>query len=322
MPAREFVWIIKESALNTAMATPTAGTDSIYIRLTDGNAFGMTADTIIEEIPYGGGLAICGEAVADKYSCKGALKTRLYPAQQALLFDWACTRINAAQTGPWSTTEPPGDLASCTVYHGIKLSDGTYRRKKYTGVKVDSLKVDVSSKQTSAMLTLGLTGCKCVGHSLDSTSDPDATEFPAPAETAYPNGPYTFKHTASGLKIASTRTAYDSISLSVANTLDGQYFESTGLSVLQFCGRKSTMDVDMYLKPTPDDRTSYDANTSLDSELKFNNGVNTLTIDFNAKNHITKLPYNTPLNGVYMQKLSLMNRWDPTATTDLAIAYT
>jgi hypothetical protein len=76
MSAREFVWIIKESSLNTAMASPVAGTDSIYIRLTDGNAFTMVADTIIEEIPYGGGLAVCGEAIADKYSCKGALKTR------------------------------------------------------------------------------------------------------------------------------------------------------------------------------------------------------------------------------------------------------
>ena len=189
-------------------------------------------------------------------------------------------------------------------------------------MKVDALAVDVSSKSTSAMLTLTLTACKCVGHSLDSTSDPDATEFPAPAESAYPSGPYTFKHTASGLKIASTRTAYDSIALKVDNTLDGQFFESTGLSVLQWCGRKTTLDVDMYLKPSPDDRTSYDANTALDSELTFNNGTKTLKFDLNDKNHITKLPYATPLNGVYMQKLSLMNRFDPATGNDIVISYT
>src|SRR3954471_20775684 len=217
MAAREFVWIIKESALNTAMATPTAGTDSIYLRLTEGNSFSMAADTIIEEIPYGGGLAVCGEAIADKYSVKGTLKTRLYPAQQALLMDWGLSRINAAQTTPWTTTEPPGDLASCTVYHAIKLSDGTYRRKKFTGVKVDAVSIDVSSKSTSAMLTLTLTGCKALGHALDTTSDPDATEFPAPAESAYPTAPYTFKHTSGGVKIGSIRTAYDSLSIKVDN---------------------------------------------------------------------------------------------------------
>ena len=39
MSAREFVWIVKESALGTLMTSPTAGTDSIYIRLVDGNSF-------------------------------------------------------------------------------------------------------------------------------------------------------------------------------------------------------------------------------------------------------------------------------------------
>lgn len=322
MSAKEYVWIIKESSLNTAMASPVAGTDSIYIRLTDGNAFTMQADTIIEEIPVGYGFAVTGEAIADKYSVKGALKTKLYPAQQALLMDWAVTRVAGTGTTPWATTEPDGDLPSCTVYHAIKLSDGSYRRKKFTGVKVDAMKIDVSSKSTSATLTLTLTGCKALGHPLDSTSDPSGTEFPAPADTAYPNGPYTFKHTSTGLKIATVRTAYDSIALSVDNTLDGQYFESTGLSVLQWCGRKTSMDVDMYLKPSPDDRASYDGNASLDTELTFNNGSKTLKIDFNAKNHISKLSYTTPLGGLYMQKLSLVNRWDPATSTDIAVSYT
>lgn len=322
MAAREFLRIVKESALNTTMSTPTAGTDSIYIRLTDGNAFSMVADLVIEEIPYGGGLAVTAEAIADKYECKGTLKTRLYPAQQALLMDWACTRVNAATTTPWATSIPDGDLASCTVYHAVLRSDGTYKRKKYTGVKVESAQIDASSKQTSAMLTLGLVACACLGHSLDSTSDPDATEFPAPAESAYPSGPYTFKHTSGGVKVGSTRTAYDSLSIKVANTLDAQHFESSGLSVLQFCGRATTLDADLYLKSTPDDRTSYDSNADLDTEVTFDNGTKTLKVDLNGKNHITKLPYNTPLNGVYMTKLSLKNRWDPSQTTDIAVSYT
>ena len=63
MPAREFLWIVKESALGTVMTSPVAGTDSIYIRLIDGNSFGMLAEPVIEEIPYGGGFAVTAEAL-------------------------------------------------------------------------------------------------------------------------------------------------------------------------------------------------------------------------------------------------------------------
>src|SRR3954471_13363187 len=117
MSAREFLWIVKESALGTVMTSPVAGTDSIYIRLIDGNSFGMVAEPVIEEIPYGGGYAVTAEAVSDHYACKGQLKTKLYPSQAPLLLPWAVTRINDDQDAPWETTEPAGDLASCSVYH-------------------------------------------------------------------------------------------------------------------------------------------------------------------------------------------------------------
>jgi hypothetical protein len=217
----------------------------------------------------------------------------------------------------------PGDLASCTVYHAIKLSDGTYRRKKFTGVKVDAGQVDVSSKSTSATLTLTLTGCKALGHALDSTSDPDATEFPAPAETAYPSGPvHVQAHRLAGSRSArpappTTRSRSRSTTRSTASISS-----RPGLSVLQWCGRKSTMDVDMYLKASPNDRDQlrrqHGARLGADVQQRHEDAQDRLQ----REESYHQAPYSTPLNGVYMQKLSLMNRWDPTAGHDVAVSYT
>jgi hypothetical protein len=311
MAAREFLWIVKESALGTVMSTPVAGTDSMYIRLADGNAFSMVAEPIIEEIAYGGGFAVCAEAISDHYSCKGVLKTKLYPSQAAMLLGWWITRINSGQTAPWVTTEPAGDLASCSVYHAVRDSTGTYKRTRFAGVKVDGGQVSVSRKANSATLTLNLTASRSYGNAMDASADPDATEFPAPAESAYPTNPYTFRHTSGLLKIASTRTQYESLDIKVDNVLDPQWFETAYLTALPCLGRKSSLDANLYFKLSPDDRASYEAITAQDTEVTFSNGTNTCKIDFNGKNHITKLPYELPLNTIFMQKLSLMNRWDP-----------
>ena len=324
MSAREFLWIVKESALNTPMASPTAGVDSMYIRLIDGNSFSMVANPVIEQIPYGGGVAITADMVADHYECKGQLKTKLYPSQAVLLLNWALTRINTGQTSPWTTTELAGDLASCSVYHAVRRSDGTYLRKQYSGCKVSGARIEVSRQSTTAMLTLDLTACAQLGNSMDSSSDPSSTAFPAPAETAYPLGPYTFKQTAGQLSLGgSTRTQYDSLSVAVQNALDGHWFETSSLSVLQFCGRSSTLDANLFLKSTPDDRTAYEAITAQACALTFENGVSgqNCTLQFNGQNRITKLPFDLPLNQVYMQPLTLQNVFDETAAGDIAVSF-
>jgi Phage tail tube protein len=322
MSAREFLWIVKESALGTPKTSPTAGVDSIYIRLIDGNSFGMIAKPVIEEIPWGGGLAITGESVSDHYECKGQLKTKLYPSQAALLLGWALTRVDAVPN-PWATTEPIGDLASCSVYHAVRRSDGTYRRKRFAGCKVSGAKIDVSRQSTTAMLTLDLLGCRSYGNAMDSSSDPDATAFPAPADTDYPSGPYTFKMTAGGITVASARTEYDSLAIAIQNVLDGRWFEQSYLQVNQFCGRASTLETELYLKASPDDRAAYEALTAQAVSAVFTNGVTNqnMTLQFNGQNTITDLPYNLPLNQAFMQKLSLKNRYDPSASNDISVSF-
>ena len=119
MSASEFLYIVQESALNTPVASPASGllpAPPLLHPPIDGNSFGMVANPVIEEIPYGGGFAVTAEAISDHYECKGQLKSKLYPSQAAFLLGWATTRIDGSGD-PWATTEPVGDLASCSIYH-------------------------------------------------------------------------------------------------------------------------------------------------------------------------------------------------------------
>jgi hypothetical protein len=320
--AREYLWIVKEAALGTTMTTPVAGTDSIYIRLVEGNSFSMATKPVIEKIPYGGGFAVTAEAVSDHYELAGQLKTKLYPLQAQLLMDWACTRVNAAQTVPWTTTELPNDLASCSVYHAVTRSDGSVRRKRYAGCKVSGMTIEVSRESTTAMITLDLVAARSYGNAIDSSSDPDGTEFPAPAEAAYPTGPYTFHHTSTGLKIASTTSQYTDISIKVQNALSPQWFENSYRSIIQFCGRASTLDTTLFFKASPDRRPAYEALTAQDTELTFSNGTHTAKIDFNGQNTIDPLALDLPLDQAFFEKLSLFNRFDVSATGDIAVSFT
>lgn len=322
MSAREFLWIVKETALGTVQTDPVAGTDSIYIRLVEGNAFTPVVAPVMDTIMWGGGLATTGEIISDHYNVSGTLKTKLYPAQAPFLLDWAATQVNAGQTLPWPTTEPPGDLASCSIYHGIMYSNGTYRRKRYSGAKVKSWRCEVSRGSTSAMLSLEVTACRAYGSGADSTSDPDATEFPAPADSAYPLGPYTFKMTSGGLKLGTTRSGYESLALAVTNVLDTRHFETSYAQVNRFLGRSATLDAELLFKASPDNRAAYEALTAQDSELTFDNGVNTCKIDFNAKGKIANLANDLPIDKVFMEKLTLGTVYDPATGVDLSVSFT
>jgi hypothetical protein len=333
MSAREFLLITQESALNTPVTGssapvvwPTASPTSYFVRLSDGNSFSMVANPVIEEIPYGGGFAVTAEAVSDHYECKGQLKMKLYPSMAAFLLGWATTRVDGSGD-PWATTEPVGDLASCSIYHAIRRSDGSYKRTQFSGVKVAGAKIEVSRQSTTAMITLDLQACKSLGNAMDSSSDPTSTPFPAPAEAEYPTGPYTFKMTAGGLTIASMRTEYEDLNIGITNVLDGRWFEQSYLQVNQFCGRASTLDTNIYLKPSPDDQSPYEILTAQSVAAVFTNGVTgqNMTLQFNGQNTFKGVSYDLPLNQAYMRKLSLKNRWDPTALSgagnDLLVSF-
>jgi hypothetical protein len=321
--AREFLYIVQESALGTPVTSPTIGTNSIFIRLVDGNAFYMVAEPVQQEIMYGGGLAKTAEIVSDHYQCQGTLKTNLYGSQALFLLDWAASEINSAQTSPWTTTELASDLASCSIYHGIRQADGTYLRKQFGGAKVSSFQIEVSRQSTIATVSLGLTACTQTAMGTLS-GDPTTTPFPIPTEVEMPLAPYTFAQTAGNLSVGgAVRTQYSALTIAIQNALDGQWFESAGLSILNYHGRKSKLNADLYLKVTPDDRSAYEAATAQAASLVFQNGVTgqNLTLQFNGQNKITKLPYELPLNTAYLQKMELTNVVDSTAGNDFSFSF-
>jgi hypothetical protein len=329
--SREWLYLVAESAFGQPMTGPTLNTNSAYIRLVDGNAFGMVAAPVHEQIMWGGGYAIPAEEISDHYACRGPLRTKLFPTQASFLLNWALTRVNTAQTSPWVTTEPPGDLASCSLVHAVMRSDGTYRYTQFAGVKPASVRIEVSRGSTTAMLTMDLQGGQAYAEAFDATSPPTIGTYapgpplvlPAPVDTNYPLGPYTFHMTSGQLSIASTRSQYESLAIAVTNALDGRWFEGTFVSINRFCGRSSTLNAALLLKATPDDRTAYEAITAQSCSVGFMNGVTgqNLTISMNGQNRITALPYDLPINQVYMNNLTLQNLYDPTAGGDLSLSF-
>ena len=322
MAAREFLYIVQESAFKTPATSPTLGTQAIYIRLDGSNAFTMRPKPIQVAVPYGGGKAINAFRVSDKTECKGTLKCLLYADQAAFLLGWGLTFINNAQTAPWTTTEPIGDLASCAVYHAIQRSDGTIKRRVYLGTKVVGVSIDCSADSQIATLSLELQASTPQGNQFDSSTDPNGTTFPAPADTSYPTDPYLFIHTAGYLSIASSRTQFDSVSIAVKNVIAAEWFENRYANIIRCFGRDTTLAANLYYKPSPDDRTVYESSASESVSLEFNNTAHTLTFTMNAQNVYTSLDDDLPIDGVYMQKLTASNQWDASAGSDFTIATT
>lgn len=319
---REYCMIVQESALMTPVASPVVNTSSIYVRLTEQNSFTIFPEIQIFRIPFGGGIMTTTDQVADHYTLRGQMKTKLYPAQAAFLLNWAGQQIDTAQTAPWTTTEPTGDLPSCSIYHAVRYSDGTYQLKRYGGCKVAGWQLEASRQEgAGALLTLDIIGCRSFGNAMDGTADPTTTEFPAPATADFPSQPYTFSQTAGQVTIGSARTQYESMALKVTNTFDPRFWETPYLSSLPFMGRESSLELSLLLKATPDDRTAYEAQTAMTASVAFHQGAHSATIAFNAQNRIGGLAYNLPLNEQYRTTVTMTNLYDLTAGSDFTLAF-
>ena len=318
--AREFLYIVQESAYGTPVGSPVVGTSSIYIRLDGGNAFSMVGDPIFYDIAYGGGLAVNAITGSDQAECVGNLTTKLYGSQAVFLSNWFAQRINTGQTSPWTTTEPAGDLASCSVYHGVARSDGTVKRIQYAGVKVYSWKIDCSRDSKVATLSLGLRGQKWNGNGYDASSDPNSSVFPAPTDTQLPTDPFRFIDLAGNFTIGSSRSQFSSISLSCTNAMDARWFENRFLSVCRWLGRKTTLDASLFYKPTPDDLTDYQNVTVKSASVAFNNGTNSLTINMNGANYFRKITKKLDVDKVYELPVNVTNNWDNSAGADLTVS--
>ena len=321
--AREFLYLVQESAYKTPLASPVVGTSSFYIRLDGGNAFTMRPRPIMVAVPYGGGLAINRFRVSDKLECKGRLQTKLYAgAPSKFLLQWGAQQINVAQTAPWTTTEPAGDLPSVACYHAIQRSDGTYKRRVYLGTKVDGWTVEVSEDGTIATLSMDLSASTPQGNSFDSSVDPTAVAFPPPTDAQLPNNPYVFIHASSGLTIASSRTSFQSVRITAKNVLARRYWANRFVQLMRYLGRDITLEATQFYLATPDDRATFEALTSVATSFTLSNGTNSMTFTLNANNPFTAMEDQLPLNDLYLQAGTISNQWDDAAGSDLTLAFT
>lgn len=322
MAVREFVLLVQESAYKTPVGSPVLGTSMIYPRLSESNAMTMRPKPITVKVPRGGGQATMAYTKSSKTECVGTLKLVLCYSQAAFLLGWATTPINAGQTSPYVTTEPPGDLASMSLYHAIARSDGTIKRRVYLGTKCEGWSIANSSDSQLAILTLNIRASTPQGNQFDSSTDPNSTIFPAPADTAFPTDPLLFDDLAGGVSIASSRTQFDMLNLESKHAMDPKFFESRYMSVHRFWGRATTLAIANYYKPTPDDRTTYEGVTVGAVSATWNNGTHTVVAQLNAQNVYTAADDDLGIDKCYMESMSMDNQWDASAATDVGFTVT
>jgi hypothetical protein len=332
---REFLMIVEESAYKTPVTTPTvwttattyglANAQAYYVRLDGGNAFTMRPRPVQVAIPYGGGVAIDAFRVSDKAEVKGQLNIKLCVGQAPFLLSWAGQRINAGQTAPWVTTEVPGDLASCSIYHAIARPDGTVKRRVYLGCKVDSWNLAVSEDSTVSTLQLGISGSTPQGNQFDSSTDPTSGTFPTPADNNFPIDPYVFLHMGGTSFVTyggAVRTQFTEMTITSANTLARRFYANRYIQLLRFMGRKTTVATKLqYPAAAQDDRTIYEGTLSETCSIELGNGTHSVTMGLNAQNVLNPLEDDLALADIYFQSSTSNNQYDATAGSDFTLTF-
>lgn len=331
---REFCMGVKESAFGTTQATPVSWTqsstfgithaDAYYVRLDGGNAQTGRSRPVQVEVPYGGGFAVGAYRVSDKQEIRGVLTQKLSVAQAPFWLSWCGVRISGTGTAPWTTTEPDGDLPSITLYHGIQRFDGTVKRRKYLGCKVDAWNFSISEASTVGTLTINWTGSKAVGNQFDSSTDPDATEFPSPADNNFPIDPFLFIYSGGPSFVTvggGVRTHFTELALASNNTLARRFYANRWLQVQRFEGRSTTLATRLLYETSPDDRTNYEGLATEAVSVELNDGTHGFTCDLQGTNVFDPFEDDLPLGDLYFQASTSKNLWDSTAGADLALTF-
>jgi hypothetical protein len=350
MAAREWLAIIQESAYNTPIVTgsqvttPGSTQNVWYLRLDGSDAFTMRPVPTMVAVPYGGGYAIDAFRVSDKTECKGRLTTKLYQGTlSTFLLSWAGVRINSAQTAPWTTTEPPGDLASCAIVHSIQYTTPSATTstivRGYTGCKVEGYDFSISEESQIGTLNLDLSASTPLpaieGGSAPSwfPSAPTDGLLPGPQQTSAASPPYVFIHAGTGPGGTSlvlggggspiTRVQFQSINISSRTVLMKRYWANQFAQIMRFCGRSTTLQAQHFYNLTPDDRVNYEALTTMTPATFqiYASSSEAITWNFNANSVLTTVTDQLALNDLYLQTFQLTNQYDGTASAGYAQDY-
>lgn len=324
MAVREALYAVVESALGTAKTSPVVGTDAWYFNLPDSDAFTGVMTPVFQEIPLGSGVDVPFDVKADHHVTALNWKGFVYPGSRSqFLINLALQRIDSGQTSPWTTTEQPDDLASASLYHLWLPRGQTAVRKRFAGCKIATLELSCSRQDPKLRFTATLQGKREVGNTVDSSSDPDATEFPAPTDTQLPTGPYLFSHSSGAFYVGgSAVTNYDSVSLKVTNKLDVLTLENEFPTVIACLGQEIELTFRRILNTSANYRTFLQGVTDKAAYLKFDNGTNTFKIDMGSSNYVKTYQPALGLGKVYMETVTLRNRWNASAGTNVTLTFT
>jgi hypothetical protein len=334
---REFLYVVEESAYNTAVVSPTAWTTATtyglanaqgyYVRLDGGNAFSMRSrPSGTVTVPYGGGFDVPAYMTADKQELRGRLSLILSVSQAPFFLSWAGVRITGG-TSPWTTSEPNGDLASCTLYHAITQPGGTVERRSYSGAKVDAWTLSVSESSTIARLTLDISASTPAGTpaAFGGAADPTSTPFPTPADNNFAIDPFVFISAGGASYVTfggSVRTQFTDLTISVQNTLARRWYAQRYISFLRLMGRHTTLATKFLYTTRAGDRYNYETLASETASIQLNNGTHGFTMNLNAQNVWTPFEDDLPLNDIYMMSATSGNLWDASAGSDFSLSFT
>jgi hypothetical protein len=319
---RRFLRISQEAAFGVF---PTSSPVQIYVRLDQADAFKVMTQPEFWTIMSGSGFAVPALFGSQVSSLGATLSIPFDYAQAAFMLEWSSGIINSAQTSPWTTSEIAGDLASCSVEYGWSNYDGTIRRKRFLGCKVMGMSISCSRDAPVARLNLTLVGSTPQGNSYDSSSDPSASAFPAPADSVFPTSTVLFQHLKSGLTINNVaRSNFQSLGFNVQNRMRPYFDESRFANLIRFNGRTTSLSGVSRLKATPDDRTAYESATTQGSAntIEWNNGSHTITLTMNAQNYFSQIGESFPIDEEIYYAWTLNNLLDTSATTDWTFAVT
>jgi hypothetical protein len=330
MASRQVVLACIESSYGTAKSTPALGTDMAYLRLPTDDAFTAEMVPLINLVPHGGGLNVPGDAVAEAYALAGELVTPLYPGiWTTLLMGAAGIPINSGRTAPWTTTDasavmPVGDLASLSFYEYMLFPAQTTERNRHAGCKFSRWSLSCSEQQRALIFRGSFLGIRSIGNAQESTTDPDATEFPLYTEGDLPTGHYHFGHMASGtgtIKIGSARVKIESLTASCENYLDPKRYASSYLQTCEFVGRQLTVQAVVKLESMTD-RDAFRALTAQDCEFKWDNGSHTLKVDMHDANIITSYKRQFSSRQPNKAALTVTSKWSTAQAADFGITLT
>lgn len=303
MGARRYLRLTPELTWGTFDDTSTT---AIIVDLDTANSYTVRPKPITVDVRTAGGRNRRMRKISKKTSLTGNLNMLVPGSAAAVLAAW----INAAPT--------TDALGSMTIDYVIQMEDTGHTKvySRHLGMKVQQAGIASSEQAQLVRLALQLVG--------KEPATITVTDFAEPAAADYPTDAYfTHQDLSGALSIASSRTEFESLNVTIKNMLDVRYFESEFPTRIEFCGR----DVDWTSKlayKIVTDRSNLESVTPVAASATFDNGTNTLALHMQGKNYYANVEDDLDDSKVWLQELSMQSFWDSAATpvNDFAITTT